>query len=263
MSSVVVHIHMPTKDSPRTVQAVENVLNIIDVLEEKTEAGITEIADELDRSKGTIHSHLVTLLENEYVVKSDDAYQLSLKFLELGESVTNEIAGFDIIKQEIDELAEKSGELGQVATQEHGRAVYLYKSGGSNAVQTASSPGKREHLHCISLGKAMLAHMPEERIEEIIEQHGLPAYTENTITTRDELMEELSNVRERGYAFDREERIDGIRCVAAPIQNNDDTFGAVSVSGPSTRMQGEFYNEELPDMVTRSANVIELNTKFA
>lgn len=254
---------MPGQDSPRTVQAVENALDIINVLEDKTEAGVTEIAAELGRSKGTVHSHLVTLLENEYVVKNDDTYQLSLKFLELGESVTNEIAGYNIIKQEIDELAEKSGELAQVATHEHGRAVYLYKTAGPNAVQTASSPGKREFLHCISLGKAMLAYMSEERVKKIITQHGLPACTENTITAREDLFDELSDIRDRGYAFDREEKIKGIRCVAAPIQNNNKIFGAVSISGPSTRMEGDLYHQELPNMVTRSANVIEINTKFA
>jgi len=254
---------MPNQNSPRTVAAVENGLDIIEFLEERTEAGVTEIATELDRSKGTVHSHLTTLLENEYVVKTDETYQLSLKFLELGESVIDEISGYNIIKEETDALAEKSGELAQFATEEHGRAVYLYKTGGENAVQTASSTGKREYLHCISLGKAMLAYMPEERVNDIVDRHGLPGYTSNTITSREELFEELAEIRDRGYAYDREEKIDGIRCVAAPVQSNEEIFGAVSISGPSTRMQGDFYHEELPNMVTRSANVIEINSKFA
>ena len=256
-------LRMPEKNSPRTVHAVENVLEIIDVLEKKTEAGVTEIARELDRSKGTVHSHLVTLLENEYVVKNGEKYQLSLKYLELGESVIDEIAGYEIIKEETNELAEKSGELAQFATEEHGQAVYLYKVGGDNAVQTASSPGKREYLHCLSLGKAMLAYTPEERVHEIVDQHGLPSYTENTITDREVLFDKLAEVRERGYAYDKEEKIEGIHCVAAPVQNNGEIFGAVSISGPSTRLQGDLYHEELPNMVTRSANVIEINTKFA
>lgn len=254
---------MPTQNSPRTVQAVENVLEIIDVLQEETAAGVTEIADELDLSKGTVYSHLVTLLENEYVVKEGEKYQLSLKYLELGQRVVDEISGYEIIKEEINELAEESGELAQFATEEHGRAIYLYKTGGIDAVQTASLPGKREYLHCISLGKAMLAYMSEERVNEIIDQYGLPSATRNTITDRSELFDELADIRERGYAYDKEEKIEGIRCVAAPVQNNGEIFGAVSISGPSTRMQGDLYHEELPNMVMRSANVIEINTKFA
>lgn len=254
---------MATHGEARKVQAVQNSLDIVETLRERSEAGVTELASELGLSKGTVHSHLSTLLENEYVVRDEDTYRLSLKFLQLSQSVKDELKEYEIVKQELDELAEKSGELAQFATIEHGKAVYLYKARGENAVQTASVPGKRQYLHCISLGKAMLAYMSQERVDEIIEKHGLPRQTENTITTREDLLEELEAIRERGYAFDDEEIIEGIRCVGAPVQANDEVFGAVSISGPSTRMQGNRYREELPNMVARSANVIEINSKFA
>lgn len=254
---------MATHDASRTVQAVQTTLGIIEALRERDAAGVTELAAELDRSKGTIHSHLATLMENEYVTKEDDTYRLSLRYLELGEAVKEQIMGYDIIRDEVDDLAAKTGELAQFATIEHGQAVYIYKSAGENAVQTASSTGKREYLHCISLGKAMLAYMPEERVTAIIDQHGMPAYTDQTITSYEELQRELQQVRENSYAFDEEEKIEGIRCVAAPVRASGEIFGAVSVSGPSTRMEGELYRDELPDEVVRSANVIEINTKFA
>lgn len=254
---------MGAHDTPRMVRAVQTTLDIVEILKERDRVGVTELADELDRSKGTIHSHLATLLENEYVVKEGDGYRLSLRYLEFGEAVKEQLTGYDIVREEVDDLAQKTGELAQFATYEHGQAVYIYKSGGENAVQTASSPGHREYLHCISLGKAMLAYMPAEQVDGILDRHGMPAYTEQTITDREELREELESVRANGYAFDEEEKIDGIRCVAAPVQADGEIFGAISVSGPSTRMVGDRYREELPNMVTRAANVIEINTKFA
>jgi len=254
---------MVESDEPRTVQAVEITIEIIEYLNGTAEAGVTEIASELGRSKGTVHSHLSTLLGNNYIVKEDDRYRLSLKYLELSQSVKEELTGYDIITEELEDLAQKSGELAQFATEEHGTAVYLHKVASENAVQTASSPGTREYLHCISLGKAMLAYMDESRVDGIIDTHGLPGYTDRTITTREELMENLATIRERGYAFDEEEKIEGLKCVAAPVRENGKILGAISVSGPSTRMRGEYYREELPNMVTRSANVIEINTKFA
>ena len=254
---------MGVSDEPRTVRAVQITLETIGALQEAEQIGVTDLASRLDRSKGTVHSHLNTLYENEHVVKRDGEYALSLKYLELGETVKERIQGYGIVCEEIDDLAEKSGELAQFATMEHGKAVYVYKSGGENAVQTASSPGKREYPHCISLGKAMLATLPQERAGGIVDSHGLKQYTENTITSRERLHEELEAIRDRGFAYDEEERIEGIRCVAAPLQADGEILGAISVSGPSTRMDGDWFREEIPNLVTRSANVIEINTKFA
>lgn len=255
---------MSSNESPRTVQAVQTALEIIEYLQSVESAGVTELANEVGRSKGTVHSHLTTLVQNHYLTKEDDQYQLSLRYLDLGETVKDRLSFYDVVSDELDDLATESGELAQFATEEHGQAVYLYKARGEKAVESASSVGKREYPHCISLGKAMLAYLPEERTEEIIEQNGLPRYTAQTITTRDELVEELAQIRDRGYAFDNEEKIEGLKCVAAPVIGPDDrVLGALSVSGPSSRMTGQRFTEELPQMVTRSANVIEINAKFS
>jgi DNA-binding IclR family transcriptional regulator len=167
-----------------------------------------------------------------------------------------------VVTDELDDLAAETGEVAQFATEEHGRAVYLDKARGEQAVNTASTVGKREYIHCISLGKAMLAHLPEERVEGIVDRHGLPAQTPNTITDRETLFEELETTRERGYAVDDEEKIEGVRCVAAPL-TDDGVVGAISISGPSSRMDGERFREELPRKLLRWANVIEINAKFA
>ena len=248
---------------PRTVKSVENALAIIEILQERDGAGLTEIADELERSKGTIHSYMATLVKREYAIKTDDGYKLSLRYLDLAETVKDRISNYEVIREELDDLAAESGELVQFATEEHGRAVYLYKKAGENAVQTASSIGDREYMHCISLGKAMLAHMPEDRVDEILDTHGMKQFTRSTITDRDELFEELETIREQGYAFDREEKISGLRCIAAPVILQGEVMGALSFSGPASRFEGDLYEEELPKMVTRSANVIEINSQFS
>ncbi|MGB9955135.1 IclR family transcriptional regulator (plasmid) [Haloferax prahovense] len=254
---------MGTKSGSRTVEAVQIALNIIELLQDREGAGITEIANELGRSKGTVHSHLATLEENEYVVNEDGVYRLSLRHLELGETVKQRLNIYDVVRNELDDLAQECGELAQFATEEHGRAVYLYKTSGEKAVQTASSIGDREYLHCISLGKAMMAHMSEERVNGIVDKHGLKKYTDSTITVREELFEELETIREQGYAFDREEKIEGLKCVAAPVVTKGEIVGALSVSGPASRFEGEFYENELPSLVTRSANVIDINSQFS
>lgn len=248
----------------RKVQAVQTTCDIINELRETGGAGVTELADKLGISKGAVHSHLATLMDNEYVVKDGDTYMLSLRYLDLAETVKDRLGMYDVVVEELEELAVASDELAQFATEEHGRAVYLYKAEGKKAVQTASSVGKREYLHCLALGKAILAHLPRERVEQIVDEHGLPRQTANTITDRDELFEELATIRERGYAIDDEEKIKGLRCVAAPVKDIDEeVLGAVSISGPASRMQGEQFDTEIPEMVNRSTNVIEINAKFS
>jgi DNA-binding IclR family transcriptional regulator len=246
----------------RTVEAVHKAVSILELLQERNGLGVTELASELGFSKATVHHHLTTLMQRELVVKEGTMYKLSLRHLDFGETVKSRLGYYDIVRQEIDDVAEETGELAQFATEEHGRAVYLYKSQGEKAVQTASTIGKREYLHCISLGKAILANLPRERVDEILDRHGMQRYTRQTIDTREELYENLERVRERGYAIDDEERIEGLRCVAAPVVTDSTLLGAVSISGPSGRMRGERFEEELPQVVKRSANVIEINTKF-
>ncbi|WP_101295870.1 IclR family transcriptional regulator [Halegenticoccus soli] len=255
---------MEKSESPRTVEAVETALGIIEYLQREEQAGVTELANELGRSKGTIHSHLATLVQSDYLTKKGSKYRLSLRYLELGETVKDRLGYYGVIADELDDLAKESGELAQFATEEHGMAVYLYKARGEKAVESASTIGKREYPHCISLGKAILAHLPRKRVGAIIDRNGLKAYTPQTITTREALFDELETIRERGYAIDNEEKIKGLKCIAAPVTSpNGDVLGAVSVSGPSSRMQGKRFEEELPQMVTRSANVIEINIQFS
>lgn len=253
---------MKNVDDRRTVDSVQTAIDIIEELQERGGAGVTELAETLEISKSSVHAHLATLLGNELVVKNDGTYALSLRMLDLAETVKSRLGYYEVMTSEVDELATKTGELAQFATEEHGRAVYLYKSGGEQAVQTASTVGKREHLHCIALGKAMLAHLPESRVESIVETHGLPTFTSQTIGSRDELYDTLEDIRERGYAFDKEEKIEGLRCVATPVLDNEELLGAVSISGPTSRMQGERLRNDLPEKVKRTANVIQINARF-
>lgn len=88
--------------------------------------------------------------------------------------------------------------------------------------------------------------------------------TENTITDPNELFTELEEIRQRGYAFDREERLDGLRCVAVPVKLTDEhVLGAISISGPKRRMRGDRFEKEIPELVLDAANVIEINMKHS
>ena len=251
-------------NTANTIGALGTSLQILEALKERGSAGVTELANELKLPKSTVYSHLRTLREHEYVVREGEEYCISLKFLSLGEHTRDRMPIFEVARPEVEGLAEQTGELANLLVEEHGQGVYLFRSKGEQAVSLDTHAGMRVKLHCTSLGKAILAYLPEERVDEIIDRWGLPAQTATTITTREELEEELTAIRERGYAHDKGERLSGLRCVAAPIKNSDGhAIGAVSVAGPTSRMKGERFESEIPELVMSAANVIELNLTYS
>jgi len=252
--------------TPRTVDAVETACELLDVLEEHREAGVTDLARELDVNKSTVYNHLSTLRKRHYVVKEGRSYRLSLRSLSMAETVKQQIGPHDTIVEELDGLVAETGEVAQFAVEEQNRLVYVYKMEGEDAVPVATGVGyvgEKGTFHSTGLGKAILAHLPGERVTEILEQEGMARFTENTITDRDALERELAAIRERGYAVDDGESYTGLRCVAAPVTRDDgEVLGAVSVSGPASRMNDERIESELSTLVVGAANVIDLNTSI-
>jgi DNA-binding IclR family transcriptional regulator len=246
--------------SSRRVQSVKNAVRIIGLLEEREEAGVTELANELDLNKGTVHTQLSTLEEHGFVAQEGDEYHLGLRLLELGENAKGRLDILDVAGPELDNLAEETDTRTQLVMEENGRAVCVYLTRGPNAILPASDVGYGEYLHCIASGKALMAHLPDERVSAAIERHGLPARTSETVTDRDELHEELAQIRERGYAFNDEEKLRGLRAVGAPILGSDETvIGAISISDTAQQMTGERFRETLPDRLQQTANRIEFN----
>lgn len=246
------------------VNAAKISLEIVEKLRELNGAGVSELARELDKPTSTIHDHLRTLEQQEYLIRENDTYRVSTKFLQLGEQARSRKKVFEIARPEVDELAEKTSEHANLMIEEHGLGVFLYRARGPDAVQLDTHAGMRVLLQTTALGKTIMANRPREDIEEILDRRGLPRVTERTITDREELFEELDEVQDRGYAYDDEERVKGMRCVAAPITNEDGhAIAAISVSGPKSRMRDDKFTDEIPELILRSANVIEVNLTYS
>jgi len=253
---------MERSDAP-SVAATETSFEIIEALIELDGAGTTEVAEHVDTTKSTVYNHLQTLLNKDYVVKENGIYSVGLKFLRMGEYARNCHDVAQVGPDEVDKLADKTSEMANLVVEEHGQGVFLYRAKGTDAVHMDTHTGKRLPLHATAFGKAILAELPRERVDEVIETHGLTQHTEKTITEREELYDELESIRDQGHAFDREERLEGLRCVAAPLlDSNDRAIGAVSISGPKDRLRGEKFTDEFPNLVRASANAIEINMTF-
>lgn len=246
------------------IKATKITFEIIDLLRKWDGAGVSKIATHLDKPTSTIHDHLRTLESEEYLINENGTYRVGARFLELGEQARSRMKVYHLSRPEVDNMAEKTGNHSNFMVEEHGRGVFLYKAKGENAVRLDTHVGMRVYLQTTALGKAILAYRPRDEVELILNRHGLPEITDNTVTDRDQLLTELNQIKERGYAIDDEERVQGMRCIAAPITNNEDrAVAAVSVSGPKSRIQEEYLEETLPNMVLQSSNVIEVNMAYS
>jgi DNA-binding IclR family transcriptional regulator len=244
------------------VRATETSLRVVEALMELDGAGATEVASHLNTPVSTTHNHLQTLLDRGYVRKDGDVYRLGLRFLNLGEYARTSYDVYDVARPIIDDLAAETGEVANLLVPEGTRGIYLHKSKGESAVHHDTRPGKFVELHCTALGKSILSQWPRERIERLVETEGLPAVTDHTITDPDVLFDELDGIQARGYAQNRGERNERLWCVAAPLVDGDDVVGAISVSGPKTRMEGRRFDEEMPELILEAANVIEINMEY-
>ncbi|MFD1686719.1 IclR family transcriptional regulator [Halobellus litoreus] len=241
------------------VKTAQTTFRIVETLKALDGATVTQLANHLDIAKSSAHNYLQTLDHEGYVVETDGTYEVGLRFLDLGGYARSRERLYSIATPEMERLAESTGEYANLLVEEHGVGVFLARERGESAVSLDSYTGQSVRLHTTALGKTVLAYLSRERVESIVDRHGLPAMTDRTITDRTELFDALEEIRQQECAYDRQERIKGLNCVAVPILNDDDIAGALSVSGPVSRMDQERIDEEILPELRRAANIIELN----
>ncbi|ESP89352.1 IclR family transcriptional regulator [Candidatus Halobonum tyrrellensis] len=254
---------MAAETGSAPVGATQTTIRVIEALRELDAAGVSAVADHIDVPTSTAFDHLRTLEQNEFVRREGDEYVLSSQFLEIGGYCRNNDHLYRTAEPELQKMANETGEHANLMIEEFGRGVFYAKAKGRETFRLDTHIGKRVNLQTTSAGKAILAELPDDRVEEIVDDHGLPGITEHTITDRADLFEELDTVREQGFATDTEERLKGVHCVGAALTDDDgDPIGAVSVSGPKNGMQDERFFDDIPELVLRTANVIEVNMKY-
>ncbi len=248
----------------RSVKSTQTTFRIIEALEANDGARVTELAGDLGLAKSTVHQQLSALVELGYVIKEDSQYQLGLAFLDLGEYVRTRKRAYTMSEPLVEELAAETGERAQFFAEEHGRAIYIHTKQGEHAVKADRRVGKQRYLHSSAGGKAILAHFPEARIEEVIDRWGLPQETDNTHADRESLFADLADIRERGYSMNKAESISGLWSIGVPVMGPDGTpVGSFSISGPRHRMKAEQFHDETVDLLLGTANELELNIQYS
>jgi DNA-binding IclR family transcriptional regulator len=251
------------------IQTIERVSTILDVLA-KSSKGISlgALSEKVQLPKGTTHRLLSSLMYFDFVRQNPETrnYSLGFKLVELGSSLLDQINLRKEAEPFLTALSQRTKETGYLAILDRTEVVYIEKieaEDDSIGLRASSKVGQRNAANSCSLGKVLLAQLPEEELNDLIEEMGFVQKTENTITDPLQLKDHLKVVRARGYAVDDEESERGIRCVAAPIRNEIGlTVAAVSISGPAIRITRERVQGALKDEVMATALKISKKLGF-
>jgi DNA-binding IclR family transcriptional regulator len=242
------------------VQSVDRALAILDILAARGEAGVTEIAAELDVHKSTAF-RLIGALENRRLVEQvaeRGKYRLGFGIVRLAGATA---ARLDLPRESqpvCERLASELDETVNVAIMDSGQATNIIQVYGTAAVTTRNWIGQRTPLHATSSGKVLLAWAPEDELESALDT--LERYTPNTVTSRSKLLAELDEIREHGWGTTSEELEIGLNAIAAPIRGGSgDVVAAVSVSGPAYRLTPESF----PDVAVKlCAGAAEISSRI-
>lgn len=253
-----------TNQSKGTIKSDETLLEMLETLHSLERATLGTIADEVGVSKSTVHRHLKTLQNRRFITKVDNEYVLGLEFLRFGGAARERYSFHRQAKKTVQQLAEQTGEFVGFVVEDQGIGTFIYCEMGSEGVPSEAKVGQNVYLHQSASGKAILAHLSEERFDAILDQHGLPARTSNTITSPGELRSELAEIRDRGFATARDEYVDGLNAVAAPaFWSTDEAIGSFVIAGPTHRMRGERFHTELPELIQGAIKEFELNISYS
>ncbi|TMV48598.1 IclR family transcriptional regulator [Paenibacillus mesophilus] len=218
------------------VQSVDRAFSIFELfIRERRPLGITDVADELKLHKSVVHRLLATAEEHQLLeqIPETGKYQVGPKCFELGSVYANNSLITEG-KRFLPELAEKVGEKAHLGILHEGTVLYLLNQESPKSTRINAPVGVRNPVSSTALGKVLMAWIDETQAMDILRKQGLAIHTPKSISTIEAYMEELKQVRARGYAIDDEELSTGFRCVAFPIRDQTSkVIAAISVGGRS------------------------------
>ena len=203
-----------------SVPALERSFAIMELLA-SSRGGMTlpEIAAELRLPKSSVHCLLVTLERGRYLHRNDrtSRYTFGSRLFSLANLSLSGLQIRQCAAPHMRTLTEHTSLTTHLAILERNEAVLVEKVEPPGVYKMATWLGKRMDLHCTSLGKALISHLPEDELARVFRETGLPRHNDNSIVSLRKLKEELARSRRLGYYVDDEEDEVGYRCIGAPV----------------------------------------------
>lgn len=231
-------------NSTSPVQSVDRALNILEILAERTEAGVTEIAEIIGVHKSTISRLIDALVRRGLVEQVSDRgkFRLGIGLIRLAGAASAQLDSVIQARPIAKDLANKFGETVNIATLDGTEVLYLDQVVGPNTLSMRTWVGKRVPAHATATGKVLTAWLPESiRIE--VRPKKWTKFAKNTITDFKSLEAELAEVRKNGFAIAAAELEEELVAIAAPIRNSHkEVVAAIAISGPAFRLAKKEYS---------------------
>jgi IclR family transcriptional regulator, KDG regulon repressor len=224
------------------VNTVHKAFEILFLLTRHDSLRVSELAHKLEIPKSSTHNIVMTMINNGILERNSDTHRVFLgaRLIEVGYIAQTNLDVVRLATPIIRHLNETTDETVHLTILDNDEVLYVDCVESKKRLRTYSVIGVRAPLYCTSVGKAIMAHLPADEIDRIIDEHGLRPITKHTITDRDALLRDLALIRTRGFAVDNMEHEDHLRCIGAPVRNaHGEVFASISISGPTERIPTE------------------------
>ncbi len=251
------------RNPSKGVKINQSIIRASKILKALAESGkdstVNELSNAVDLPSSTVYRLLQTLESVGLVERSAEngQYRPGLELFRLGVSVLDQMGLGSEALPYMEGLAQASLETVNLATLQDFHILYLQKIESPQPLRTSPTIGRADvPAHCAATGKALLAHLADQRLEELLNSYPLEPFTPKTITNRQELQVELARIRDQGYAIDNLEYHSDIRAVAAPIRDyRGRVIAAIGTTGPASRLTMTRLYELVPEVVSTAAKI--------
>ncbi len=229
-------------------RSVERAIAVLCALAERAESvSLSELARRTGLPKSTVHLALQTMRDFGFVEQDvdSDRYMLGLAAAQLGAAALNQSRLVAVMAPAMQELATRSKEAVSLGIQADHDVLFIKRVETSHVLRTSIREGSRMPLHASASGKCLLAGMPDAEIDRLYPADPLPESASRTIRTRAELKREVDQVRDRGYATNSDEFLDGVTGAAVPVKLGQATVASLSLAGPTGRVRAEEWVDDL------------------
>lgn len=232
------------------IASLEKGIRVLELLAQHGELSVSEAARLMDTNRAGSHRFISTLKDLGYVEKSDNnKYQPTLKIMKLAMKVANRFEIRHIARPYMHKLSIIYKETINLGFFKNKEIIHIDKIDSLEVLRMDSKLGDIAPAYCTALGKAILAFLPDHELSHYLENIELKQVASNTITNKNDLLAELSRIRQDRYAIDDEEMTNGLRCIAAPIfDHNSYPAYALSISGPAMRQTHRVLEEMKTDL---------------